>query len=47
MNLGVLEYKDHHYVLTNDKSQVDFDCLCEIHVIDRIKENISYGLVTY
>ena len=34
LRLGVLECKAYHYILMNSKSQIDFDCLRQMHVLD-------------
>jgi hypothetical protein len=38
-----LECKLNHNILTDSKSQVDFDCLSQLHVLDRNKEKIGWG----
>jgi hypothetical protein len=44
LQLGVVECKIYHNVLMNTKSQVDFDCLLQIHTLDNTEEdnNISW-----
>jgi hypothetical protein len=39
LQLGVLECKVYHNVLLNTKSQVDFDCLLQLHMLDKIEDN--------
>jgi hypothetical protein len=39
LQLGVLECKVYHNVLMNTKSQVDFDCLLQLHMLDETKED--------
>jgi hypothetical protein len=34
LQLGVVEYKVYHNVLMNAKSQIDFDCLLQLHMLD-------------
>jgi hypothetical protein len=36
---GVLEYKVYHNVLLNSKYQVDFDCLLQLHMLDKTEED--------
>jgi hypothetical protein len=38
LQLGVLECKVYHNVLMNTKSQVDFDCLLQLHMLDKTEE---------
>jgi hypothetical protein len=38
LQLGVLECKVYHNVLVNTKSQVDFDCLLQLHKLDNTEE---------
>jgi hypothetical protein len=35
MQLGVVECKVYHNVLLNTLSQVDFDCLLQLHMLDQ------------
>jgi hypothetical protein len=35
LQLGVVECKFYHNVLLNTKSQVDFDCLLQLHMLDK------------
>jgi hypothetical protein len=37
--LGVLECKVYHSVLMNTKSQVDFDCFLQRHMLDNTEED--------
>jgi hypothetical protein len=39
LQLGVLECKVYHYILVNTKSQVDFDCLLHLHMLDNAGED--------
>jgi hypothetical protein len=39
LQLGVLECKVYHNVLLNIKSQVNFDCLLQLHMIDQSEED--------
>jgi hypothetical protein len=39
VQLGVLESKVYHNVLMNTKSQVDFDHLLQLHMLDKTKED--------
>jgi hypothetical protein len=39
LQLGVVECKVYHYVLLNTKSQVDFDPLLQLHILDETEEN--------
>jgi hypothetical protein len=39
LKLGVLECKAYHNVLLNTKSQVDFDCLFQLHMLDNTEED--------
>jgi hypothetical protein len=39
LQLGVLECKVYHNVLLNTKSQVDFDCLLQPHMLDKTAED--------
>jgi hypothetical protein len=38
LQLGVVEYKVYHNVLMNTKSQVDFDRLLQLHMLDKTEE---------
>jgi hypothetical protein len=38
LKLGVVEYKVYHNVLMNTKSQVDFDRLLQLHMLDQTEE---------
>jgi hypothetical protein len=39
LKLGVVECKVYHNVLLNTKSQVDFDCLLQLHMLDNIEDD--------
>jgi hypothetical protein len=39
LQLGVLEYKVYHSVLMNTKSQIDFDHLLQLHMLDQTEED--------
>jgi hypothetical protein len=39
LQLSDVECKDYHNVLLNTKSQVDFYCLLQIHMLDKTKED--------
>jgi hypothetical protein len=39
LQLGVSEFKVYHNVLLNTKSQVDFDCLLQLHMLDITEED--------
>jgi hypothetical protein len=39
LQLGVVECKNYHNVLLNNKSQVDFDRLLQLHVLDKTEED--------
>jgi hypothetical protein len=39
LELGVVEYKVYHNVLLNDKSQVDFDRLLQLNILDKTEED--------
>jgi hypothetical protein len=39
VQLGVSECKVYHNVLMNTKSQVDFDCLLQLHLLDQTEED--------
>jgi hypothetical protein len=39
LQLGVLECKVYHNVLMNTKSQIDFDRLLQLHLVDKIEED--------
>jgi hypothetical protein len=39
VQLGEVECKDYHYVLLNTKSQVDFDRLLQLHMLDNTEED--------
>jgi hypothetical protein len=39
LQLGVLEYKVYHNVLMNTKSQIDFDCLLQLHILNQTEED--------
>jgi hypothetical protein len=39
LQVGVVECKIYHSVLLNTKSQVDFDCLIQLHMLDTIEED--------
>jgi hypothetical protein len=39
LKLGVVECKVYHNVLLNTKSQVDFDCLLQLNVLDNTEED--------
>jgi hypothetical protein len=39
LQLGVVECKVYHNVLLNTKSQIDFDCLLQLHMLDNTKED--------
>jgi hypothetical protein len=39
LQLGVLECKVNHNVLMNTKSQIDFDRLLQLHMLDQTKED--------
>jgi hypothetical protein len=38
LQVGVMECKVYHIVLMNTKSQVDFDRLLQLHMLDNIEE---------
>jgi hypothetical protein len=38
LQLGVLECKVYHNVLLNTISQIDFDCLLQLHMLDNTEE---------
>jgi hypothetical protein len=38
LQLGVLECKVYHNVLLNTKSQIDFDCLLQLHMLNKTGE---------
>jgi hypothetical protein len=38
LQLGVFECKVYHNVLLNTKSQVDFDSLVQLHMLDKTEE---------
>jgi hypothetical protein len=38
LQLGVAEYKVYHNVLMNTNSQVDFDCLLQLHMLDKVED---------
>jgi hypothetical protein len=38
LQLGVVECKVYHHVLMSTKSQVDFDCLLQLHILDNTEE---------
>jgi hypothetical protein len=35
----LVDYKVYHNVLMNTKSQLDFDCLLQIHILDKSEED--------
>jgi hypothetical protein len=35
----VLEFKIYHHVLKNTKSQADFDCLSQLHALDKTEQD--------
>jgi hypothetical protein len=35
LQLGVVEYKVYHNVLLNTKYHVDFDCLLQLHMLEK------------
>jgi hypothetical protein len=39
LQLGVVECKVYHYVLISTKSQVDFDRLLQLHMLDNTEED--------
>jgi hypothetical protein len=39
LQIGVLEYKACHNVLLNTKSQIDFDCLLQLHMLDQTEDD--------
>jgi beta-galactosidase beta subunit len=39
LQLGVAECKDYHSVLMNTKSQIDFDRLLQLHMLDNTEED--------
>jgi hypothetical protein len=39
LQLGVLECKVYHNVLIKTKSQVEFDCLRQLHILDNTEED--------
>jgi hypothetical protein len=39
LQLGVVECKVYHNVLLNTKSQVDFYCLLQLHMLDKTEED--------
>jgi hypothetical protein len=39
LKLGVLECKVYHNVLVNTKSQIDFDRLLQLHMLDQTEED--------
>jgi hypothetical protein len=39
LQLGLLECKVYHNVLLNTKSQVDFDRLLQLHMLDKTEED--------
>jgi hypothetical protein len=39
LKLGVSECKVYHYVLMNTKSQIDFDRLLQLHMLDQTEED--------
>jgi hypothetical protein len=39
LQLGVVKYKVYHNVLLNIKSQVNFDCLLQLHMLDETKKD--------
>jgi hypothetical protein len=39
LQLGVVECKVYHDVIFNTKSQVEFDCLLQIHMLDNTEED--------
>jgi hypothetical protein len=39
VRLGVFECKVYHNILLNTKSQVDFDHLLQLHMVDKAEEN--------
>jgi hypothetical protein len=39
LQLRVLECKTYHNVLMSTKSQIDFDCLLQLHMLDNIEED--------
>jgi hypothetical protein len=39
LQLGVVECKVYHNVLMKTKSHVDFDCLSQLHLLDKTEEN--------
>jgi hypothetical protein len=45
LKLGVMECKVYHNVLLNTNSQGDFDCLLQLHVLDKTEEDndMSWG----
>jgi hypothetical protein len=38
LQLGVVECKAYHIVLLNTKSQIDFDCFLQLHMLDQTEE---------
>jgi hypothetical protein len=39
LQLSVVKYKVYHNVWLNNKSQVDFDCLLQLHILDNTEED--------
>jgi hypothetical protein len=39
LQLGVSECKVYHDVLMNTKSQIDFDCFLQLHMLDQTEED--------
>jgi hypothetical protein len=39
LQLGVVECKVHHNVLMNTKSQIDFDRLLQLHMLDKTEND--------
>jgi hypothetical protein len=44
LQLGVMDCKVYHSIVLNSKSQVDFDCLLQLHTLDKTEEgkNMSW-----
>jgi hypothetical protein len=47
LKLGVMECKDYHHVLLNTKSQADFDCFCQLHILDNAEEGKDMSWENY
>jgi hypothetical protein len=39
MKLGVVEYKVYQNVLLNTKSKIYFDCLLQLHMLDKTEKD--------